>query len=143
MHACSLCHRTIAEGEPSVWRSDEGDSVTIETTTEPLVVIDTPGGEVWVCERCYLGGLPPSLPPAQCREVHDQFAMEYRGLGRFEDAIRACERALESGESADTLAELACAHAALGRGAEAAALYRRALAIVPDHFMAIQNLRGL
>jgi tetratricopeptide (TPR) repeat protein len=143
MHSCSICHRTIAEGEPSIWRTDDGDSVSVASSAEPLVVIDTPSGELWVCEPCYLGALPSSLTPAQLRELHDQFAMEYRELGRFHDAIRACECALEFGDSADTLAELASAHSELKHRSEAEALYRRALAIVPDHFIATNNLNRL
>ena len=140
---CSICHRAIAEGEPSVWRSDDGDSISVATSAEPLVVIDTADGELWVCEHCYLGTLPASLTPAQVRELHEEFAMEYRDLRRFPEAIRACEHALEFGDSADTLAVLAYVHGELEHRAEAEALYRRALAIVPDHFIATNNLNRL
>ena len=143
MESCSICHRTIAAGEPSVWRTDDGDSISVGSSAEPLVVIDTPTGELWVCEPCYLGALPPSLTPAQVRELHEQFAMEYRERRRFPDAIRACERALEFDDSADTLAELAYVHSELGHRSEAEAFYRRALVIVPDHFMATNNLNRL
>ena len=122
---------------------DDGDSVSVGTSSEPLAVIDTPTGELWVCEPCYLDALPSSLTPAQLRELHEQFAMEYRERRRFADAIRSCERALEFGDSADTLAELASAHSELEHRAEAEAFYRRALAIVPDHFIAANNLKLL
>jgi tetratricopeptide (TPR) repeat protein len=69
--------------------------------------------------------------------------MEYRVLHRFADAIRACERALVFGDSADTLAELAGAHSMLGHRSEAEAFYRRALAIDPGHFIATNNLKRL
>ena len=143
MDSCTICHRDIAQGEPSIWRSDDGDIISISDSAEPLAVIDTPSGELWVCEPCYLGALPSSLTPAQLRELHEQFAMEYRELRRFPDAIRACERALEFGDSADTLAELAGAHGELEHLAEAESFYKRALAVVPDHFIAKNNLKLL
>ena len=143
MDTCSICQRTIAEGQPSIWRTDDGDSISVATSAEPLVVLDTADGELWVCERCYLSALPASLTPAQVRDLHEQFAIEYRDLHRFSDAIRACERALEFGDSADTLAELAHAHGELEHRVEAEAFYRRALSISPDHFIATNNLKRL
>jgi tetratricopeptide (TPR) repeat protein len=115
----------------------------VETSAEPLAVIDTPSGELWVCEPCYLSALPTSLPPDQLQSLHAEFAIEYRDRHRFPDAIRAGERALEFGTSADILAELAYVHSELGQQSEAAALYRRALAIEPNHFMATENLKRL
>jgi len=141
MDTCSLCQRTIPDSESEVWRDDSGTSVSIETSAEPLVVIDTPSGELWVCERCYLGTLPSSLSSAQLRELHEQFAMEYRDRGRFAEAISACERALKFGDSADTLALLAYIHGRLDHHTEEEALYRRALAIDPNHFIATNNLQ--
>lgn len=143
METCSLCQRTIPDGEPSVWRDDSGACVSVETSAEPLVFIDTPTGELWVCERCYLAPLPASLSRTQLQSLHAQFAIEYRDHHRFADAIRAGERALEFGESADVLAELAYVHSKLGYPIDAAALYRRALAVEPNHFMATENLKLL
>ena len=143
MDTCSFCQRIIVEGQPSVWRTDDGDSISVATSAEPLVVLDTADGELWVCERCYLSALPASLTPSRARELHEKFAIEYRDLRRFPDAIRACEHALELGESADTLAELACAHGELEHRADAETLYRRALALDPDHFIATNNLNRL
>ena len=131
----------ISVGEPSVWRHESGESVTVETSMEPLVAIDTPSGELWVCESCYLSTL--TAPPSeQLRALHAEFAIEYRDRHRFSDAIRAGERALEFGVSADILAELAYVHSKLGLQAEAAALYRRALALEPNHFMSAENLKS-
>jgi len=73
----------------TIWRTDDGDSISVATSAEPLVVLDTADGELWVCERCYLSALPASLTPAQVRDLHEQFAIEYRDLHRFTDAIRA------------------------------------------------------
>jgi tetratricopeptide (TPR) repeat protein len=143
VQTCSLCQRTIPDAEPSVWLHDSGASVTVEASAEPLVVIDTPSGEFWVCEHCYLGALPSSLLSAQLRELHEQFAIEYRDRHRFAEAISACERALAFGDSADTLALLAYIHGELDHRTEAEALYRRALAIEPNHFIATNNLKRL
>jgi len=143
VQTCSLCQRTIPDGEPEVWHDDSGASFTVGTSAEPVVVIDIPSGELWVCEHCYLGTLPSSLSPTQLRELHEQFAMEYRGCESFAEAIGACERALEFGESADTLALLAYIHSQLEHRKEAEALYRRALAIEPNHFIATKNLQRL
>lgn len=143
MQTCSLCQRTIPDGEPSVWRNDSGESVSVETSAEPLVVIDTPSGELWVCEPCYLSALPSSSSADQRQLLHAEFAIEYRNCHRFLDAIRAGERALEFGTSAEILAGLAYVHSEVGQLSEAAALYRRALAIEPNHFMAKVNLKLL
>jgi tetratricopeptide (TPR) repeat protein len=142
METCTLCQRTIPDGEPSVWRHDSGVSVSVATSAEPIVFIDTPSGELWVCERCYLAALPSSLSPAQLQSLHAQFAIEYRDHHRFANAVRAGERALEFGQSADVLAELAYVHSELGLPTDASALYRRALAIEPNHFMATENLKS-
>jgi len=126
-----------------VWHDDSGASFTVETSAESLAVIDTSSGELWVCEHCYHGTLPSSLSSTQLRELHEQFAMEYRDCSRFADAISACESALEFGESADTLVLLAYVHGELDHRMEAEGLYRRALAIEPNHFIATKNLQRL
>ena len=133
----------ISSGEPSVWQHDSGVSVSVENSAEPLAVIDTPSGDLRVCEPCYLSVRPASLPPDQLQALHAQFAIEYRDHQRFPDAIRSGERALEFGASVNILAELAYAHSELGQQPEAADLYRQALAIEPGHFMATENLKRL
>lgn len=145
MWTCSLCRRTMPEGQAARWRSDSGEEVTLATSSEPFVVIDMiEDDELRVCERCYVAGLlPASLSPAVLQAVHLDFAREYRDLQRFADAIQAGERALEFGPSADVLAELAYVHNEQGGRATAAALYRRALALDPSHFMATENLKQL
>jgi tetratricopeptide (TPR) repeat protein len=107
------------------------------------VFVEAPSGELWVCECCYLNAHSLSLSGDQLLALHSQFAMEYRDHQRFLDAIRAGEKALELGASADVLAELAYVHSELGHLFEAAGLYRRALALDPEHFIATENLNQL
>ncbi len=143
MQTCFICKQSIPDGEPEIWRHDSGEAVSVETSANPCAVIDTEEGELWVCERCYLEGLPTILPPHQLQSLHEQFAIEYRDWEMFNYAIRAGERALELGETADVLAGLAYAHSKLGHHFETVALYRSALAIDPNHFMATENLKRL
>jgi tetratricopeptide (TPR) repeat protein len=143
METCFLCQRIIPEGEPSIWRNDSGESVSVATSVEPLALIDTPSGDLCVCERCYHAALPPFLSHDQLQALHAEFAIEYCNFERFDDAIAAGQRALELGLSADNLAMLAYTHSQLGRQSEAAALYQRALAIEPDHFISTENLKRL
>ena len=143
MDTCSICHRTIPEGPVEVWRTDEGESISVPTSSEPSAILETPSGELQICEHCYHGGLPASISQAQRCDLHYQFAIEYCHCDRFAEALHACERALEFGESADTLAHMGYIHSKMEHPVEEESFYRRALVLDPDHFIATHNLNLL
>ena len=143
MDHCSICNSSLPEGEPEVWRTTEGDEIKISKHTFPSVVAETSLGEFTICEACYLKCLPTYFTPSDIASIHYEFGIEYGNAGDHERQIESLRKAQNIEETADILAMLAVAENACGRREKARLLYRKALLLEPEHFMARENLKNL
>ena len=141
---CDLCGVSYTYSDSEVWRFGS-DELSVRKNAVAFAIIGwKTRNEMQVCEVCYeKGRLQQTLNDEQLSEAFYQFGLEFINKGQLEKAKTAFSRCISIKESADGLASLGYVENSLGNETSAAELYRRALELQPDHFMARENLRKL
>jgi tetratricopeptide (TPR) repeat protein len=142
---CSLCGQVFT---PCGWSEFIGSpgavppSFAVPRYDKAFILVDTSGGEMWICEECYGSRLPGAFTQADMAAIHREFGLEYGERGDADKSIAAFERAASIARTPDILCGLASGHDKAGRHHEAVALLREALVLDPGHGMARWNLIG-
>jgi tetratricopeptide (TPR) repeat protein len=142
---CWLCGVTHPHSGTESWENETA-SIEVPTSSVGFAILGYKGpNERELCENCYLkGDLEFKLNPRDLYDAHYQFGLHYSEFGRdLQKAREAFAKCRMAKETASSLAALANVESALGRKKVAEELYRKALAIEPEHFIARENLRNM
>src|SRR5271170_7014391 len=118
------------------WSSDVCSSDLKRDESQP------PGGATSAPSETHAAPRAAGAPNLKSPSVDD--IRRLADLGRLEDAARSCEVHLrQNGASAELFYLLGLIHDAVGDRAKAAASYRKALYLDPDHREALEHLAAL
>jgi tetratricopeptide (TPR) repeat protein len=141
---CSVCGREFPSDKTEVWATEGDELLTVELSSEAYAVAETSLGELQICESCYsLRRKFDLLTPADQRDLHIEFAIEYISRELWEKAIASCRHALDFGPDSRIFFNLGLAHTGLGLTDDAIKSYERAIELDPEDVYAKANLKQL
>jgi tetratricopeptide (TPR) repeat protein len=140
---CWLCGVIYPHVATETWQG-ESDSLKVPVGSVGFAVLDCKGSDRReLCEICYFKkDLEYKLCAEDLYHAHLEFGRHFAMRGDLQKAKAALTKCRTIRETADALAMLAYVEMALGRKV-ADELYRKALELDPEHFMARENLRNL
>ena len=139
---CSFCRERLIATTSEKWRASSGELVAVPKSESLYIFASTSRGEICLCEKCYKKGIFGDLNQHELAEVHYQFGLEYREVGRMSDSVDALHRGLRCKQTSDMLAAIAISYGELGEHTLEQEFYRQALALDPSHFVASENLKN-
>lgn len=111
---CTHCGKIFNNERTEQWETSAGETIDVEFSNDPYICLDLLGAEMIFCEECYKMvdlGIRYTLDMA---EVHFQFGLEYRDMGRFPESLDSLRKALDIKRTADILAEIASVYGKMG-----------------------------
>lgn len=141
MNRCFKCNKVLADSLAEDWHDSHGEVVSIGKSDEPYALIYISGREACICEKCYIEGNYGSASLNDVWEIHYQFALEYRDLGRYLDSLKSLRQVPDHSRTADMWAAIGYVYGELGNSIEERKAYFEALKVDPGHADALENLK--
>ena len=138
---CTHCGKIFGNEKTEQWETQEGEFIDVKFSNDPYICFDVAGSELILCEECYNVANLATLYNLDMTEVHFQFGLEYRDLSRFSESLYSLKKALNLKMTADILAEIANVYGKMGDSNSEKLFYHKALAINPNHFASVENLK--
>jgi tetratricopeptide (TPR) repeat protein len=141
---CSVCGKEFPLDREEVWTTEKNEALAVELSSEPYAIVETTLGELQICEKCYESRRNFGFfTPADQREVHIEFAIEYISVKLWGKAIACCRHALELGPDSRIFFNLGLAYTGAGLRDDAIKSYERAVELDPEDAYAKSNLKLL
>lgn len=140
---CSICGVCFIPNGTEVWKSNNGDSISLDTYQELYIIIDVSDKEYNICEKCYISELFLNIAGISLAEMHHEFGVEYRNHGNNKESLRSLMKSLDLDKSAQTLCSIAYTYDQIGDHAAEKKYYLKALEIDPLNFIASENLKKI
>lgn len=140
---CSLCGVCFSPNGTEVWKSNNGDSISLDTYQELYIIIDVLDKEYNICEKCYISELFLNIVGISLAEIHHEFGVEYRNHGNNEKSLISLFKSDIINKSAQTLCSLAYTYDQIGDHDSEKYYYLKALEIDPENFIASENLKKI